>query len=151
MILASAMTCYTKAVQGRFVRELIKRECFTPDRAITLRECGFFCHPTIRRELTAGGALSKITVRVSADVTEEVSSDKMENRREAAPIDLLTARFYIPEDAKYRAELRYRRKGSRGADLILVFVLCVVFTVLLFRGAPILLSFADWLISIFSW
>lgn len=138
MLLAAAMTCYTKAVQGKFVRELIKRECFTPEQAITLRECGFFCHPTIRRELSNGGTLSKVTSRVQTDSDSKASAD------------LLTTRFYIPEEMKYHAEFRYRRKGSRATDLIPVAVLCVLFTWILFKGMPVLLSFADWLISVLS-
>ena len=62
-------------------------------------------------------------------------------------IDFLTARFYIPEDLKYRAELRYSRSGSGVPHLILIAVLSIPAAILLIKGLPILLGFADWLIS----
>ena len=75
MILASAVMCYTKAVQGKFVRELLRRESFSPDTAVTLRDCGFFCNPSVRRELEKGGALSKITRRADVGVLEQTAAD----------------------------------------------------------------------------
>jgi hypothetical protein len=135
-ILASAAACYTKAVHGKFVRELLKRECFTPETAITLRECGFFCNPSVRRDLFRGGALAKIT-----RCTEQIEGD-------TTP-DLLTARFYIPEEDKYRAEFRYTNKGATVSHLILTAVVCIVCAILLLKGLPMLLGFADWILGAF--
>ena len=135
-ILASAAACYTKAVHGKFVRELLKRECFTPETAISLRTCGFFCNPSIRRDLTRGGALAKI-VRC----TEPIDADQ-------AP-DFLNAKFYIPEDDKYRAEFRYTNKGSTVPYLILTAAVCIAGAVLILKGLPTLLGFADWILSAF--
>ncbi len=134
-ILASASAFYTRAVQGKFVRELLRRECFTADAAVTLRECGFFCNPSIRRELSQRGALSKIT-----RCTSEISEDK--------PVDFLTARFYIPEDDKYRAEFRYTNSGSRIPHLLLTVAVCILAAFLLLKGLPLLLNLADWLIGV---
>ena len=135
-ILASAAAFYTRAVQGKFVRELLRRECFTADSAVTLRECGFFCDPSVRRELSKGGALSKI-VRC----TSEISSDK--------PVDFLTARFYVPEDDKYRAEFRYTAKGSRIPNLLLTAAVSLLAGFLLLKGIPLLLNLTDWLMGLF--
>ena len=157
MVLASGMACYTRAVQGKFVRELLKRECFTPESAVTLRQCGFFCNPSIRRELSKGGALSKITRTVStaeetptSDDGNEATAERTNTNSDNTSVDFLTARYYIPEEEKYRAEFRYRQQGSRVPHLLLTVVICVLVAVLLFRGLPVLLTFADWLISVFS-
>lgn len=138
MILASIATYYTRAVQGKFVRELLKRECLSPETAITLRECGFFCDPTIRRELKNGGALSKVTSL--AEPPENADT----------PIDFLSARFYIPEETKYRAELRFESKGSSPLHVILIAVICVAAGAAVFRVLPSLLGLADGLITLFS-
>lgn len=135
-ILASASAFYTRAVQGKFVRELLHRECLTADTAVTLRECGFFCNPSIRRELSRGGALSKM-VRC----TSEISMDK--------PVDFLTARFYVPEEDKYRAEVRYTANGSRMSNLLLTVAVCLLAGFLLLKGIPLLLNLADWLMGMF--
>ncbi len=138
MILASIAIYYTRAVHGKFVRELLKRQCTSPESAITLRECGFFCNPSVRRELKNGGTLSKV-VRLA---------EPPENGE--ATIDFLTARYYIPEETKYRAEVRFCQQGSGPLQLILVSVLSLAAGVLFFRALPALLGFADGLISLFK-
>ncbi|MBR7099192.1 MAG: hypothetical protein IKC59_07240 [Clostridia bacterium] len=143
MIFASVAAYYTRAVQGRFVRELLKRECFSPEQAVTLHDCGFFCNPSVRRELIKGGALFKI-VRLASEPTAETDP-----KAEAEP-NLLTACYYIPEDEKYKAEFRYRRQGSGGLHLLLSILICIIAAVLIFKGLPILLNFADWLITVLS-
>ncbi len=135
-VLASVSAYYTRAVQGRFVRELLKRECFTPDTAVTLRECGFFCNPSIRRELSQRGALAKITRRA-----EESDGD--------APLDFMTARFYIPEEDKYRAEFRYANKSARIPHVLLTVAVCILAGFLLLKGLPLLLGLADRLMGMF--
>ena len=135
-VFAAILAYYTRAVQGKFVRELLKRECFSPETAITLRECGFFCSPSIRQELLRNGALSRI-----ARCTEENSAD--------TPIDFLTARFYIAEDDKYRAEFRYSKNGAHVTHLLLTAVIGIVAAVLLIKGLPAILNVADWLIGLF--
>ena len=138
IILASIATYYTRAVQGKFVRELLKRECLSPETAITLRECGFFCNPTIRRELKNGGTISKVTCLAKPPENTDV------------PIDFLSARFYIPEETKYRAEFRFQRKGSSSFHVILISVICIAAGVAVFRFLPSLLGLADGLITLLS-
>ena len=138
MILASIATYYTRAVQGKFVRELLKRECLSPETAITLRECGFFCNPTIRRELKNGGTLSKVTAL--AEPAESAESQ----------IDFLSARFYIPEEEKYRVEFRFRDQGSKLFHVILITIICIAAGAAVFRVLPSLLGLADGLITLLS-
>lgn len=138
MIFAAIAAYYTRTVQGKFVRELIKRECLSPETAITLRECGFFCNPSVRRELSKGGTLSKITKL--ADPPEDPGAE----------IDFLTARYYIPEDTKYRAEIRFRTQGSGLFFLILTSAVCIALCLLFFRALPSLLRLADGLITLLS-
>lgn len=138
MILAAIATYYTRAVQGKFVRELLKRQCLAPESAITLRECGFFCNPTIRRELKNGGALSKIAML----------AEPQENAD--APIDFLSARYYIPEETKDRVELRFRSQGPGLLYVVLISVICIATGVILFRVLPSLLGLADGIITLLS-
>ena len=137
-ILSSIATYYTRSVQGKFVRELLKRECLTPDTAITLSECGFFCNPSIRRELKNGGALAKVTKLAQQPENTD------------APVDFLTARYYIPEDTKYRAELRFEKEGAGLFHVILITVVAIAAGIALFRVLPSLLGLADGLITLLS-
>lgn len=63
--------------------------------------------------------------------------------------NLSAARFYIPEDLRYRAEFRYEKKGSGMPMMILTVVLTVVAAVLLCHFLPQLLGLADVILGIF--
>ena len=58
-------------------------------------------------------------------------------------IDFLTARFYVPEELKYRAEIRFRTKGSSWWTVALTALLSVVVAALLCRLLPDAVAFAD--------
>lgn len=139
--LAAGMMFYTRNVQGRFVRALLKGESFSPERAMTLRETGMFRNTSVRRELSRSGVLSKLTRCV-----EEENFDSSASKKPFEP-DFMTAHFYIPEDLKYRAEVRYDRKGSGLPQLVLTVVACLVVAVVLCRFLPSLLGLADWLMT----
>ena len=65
-------------------------------------------------------------------------------------IDFLTARFYIPEDLRYRAEIRFEKKGSGWGIVALVAVLTVVVAILLCRFLPSLFTLADNIITMLA-
>ena len=135
-ILAAIMVYYTRSTQGKFVRELLRRECFSPEKAVTLRECGFFCNLSVRQELARRGALSKLT-----RYAEEPSPDE--------PIDFMTARFYIREDDRYRAEFRYSKKNASVLQTVLTALAGIAAALLLIKGLPYILNIADWLVGLF--
>ena len=136
-VLAAIMIYHTRTTQSKFVQELLRRQCFTPDTAVTLRECGFFCNLSVRQELSRRGALSKV-----ARCAEEQSPD--------LPVDFMTARFYIHEDDRYRAEIRYSQKDMHVLQLILTIVAGVAAAFLLIKGLPYILNVTDWLIGLFQ-
>lgn len=212
-IVAACGMAYTRRVHGRFVRTLLRRGAHSPETAITLREVGLFCNPSVRRALL-GGVLSKLTRCVETeeflaahsenvdgtaternDVAKLSDSEAPEGREvpsesvmetvadtvssdcsvafdgasddtdsddgESSDVrglvvvdgftpDLLTARFYIPEALKYRAEVRYEQRGSGTLPLILTVVACIAIAILLCRFLPALLGLADGLINVFS-
>ncbi len=154
-VLASFFAYYNRNVNGRFIRALLKRGALTPETALTLRDCGVFCSYSVRRELLRGGALSKLTRCVQREALEQAAREEAAEREETpAEIsftpDFLTARFYIPEDLKYRAEFRFEKKGFGKLQLVLSAVLSVLCAYLLCRFLPYLLNFADWLMTVFS-
>ncbi len=66
---------------------------------------------------------------------------------EEPAMDFLNDRFYIPEELKYKAEVRYDRAGSGKLPFVITVVACITIAILLCRFMPTLLGFADWLIS----
>lgn len=62
-------------------------------------------------------------------------------------IDFATARFFIPEDLTYRAELRFRKKGSSPWLLVLATVLVLALFLLALRFIPAFVNMLDVSIS----
>ena len=62
-------------------------------------------------------------------------------------IDFATARFFIPEDLTYRAELRFRKKGSSPWLLVLATVLVLAVFFLALRFIPAFVNMLDLSIS----
>lgn len=143
MILAAIFSAYNRNVNGKFIRVLLQKEAFSPEKALTLRDCGLFCNPSVRRDLIRGGALAKLTKCVERETLEE--ADRLTFRP-----DFMTARFYIPEDLKYRAETRFEQKGFGKLQLALTVVLSFVGAYLFCRFLPSLLTFADWLMTVLA-
>ena len=152
-IFAGALMYYTKNVHGKFIRALLKNGCFSPEKAMTLRETGMFRSPSVRRELTKDGVLSKLTKRVcTTSLAKSTASDGEVKEppvtpAEEPPVDFLKDRFYIPEELKYKAEVRYDKSGSERFPFVITVIACVILTFLLCRFMPTLLGLADWLIS----
>ena len=172
-IIAAAYMSYTKLVQGRFIRTLLRRGCLSPETAITLHEAGVFTNLDVRRDLLRGGPISKLTARVDALATDASAVDRNENtdatdgdrtpenssctsknatrvaKNGSAP-DFLTARFYIPEDLKYTAEFKFEKKGTDFRALLFavaVFLVCAAFIAFFL---PDLLQFIDNIIGMFD-
>lgn len=190
IIIAAFMTASTRTGIGGFVRTLLAHECFSPEKAKTLSELGYFRNAGVRRDLSRGGILRMVVKR--ADLTEDekptpaventeaesVFTDAVADSSKAdavekagkrsaffakksannatrianntEKIDFLTARFYIPEDLKYRAEIRFEQKGSGWLGAILVSVFAVIAAAVICSFLPDLVQFSDNLITVFA-
>ncbi len=177
-ILAAAWSTYTRSVLGGFVRALLKAEAHSPEDAKTLHELGFFRNAAIRRELWRGVDLRKIVHRAGEEdgqtansLAEEKNDAETVEGEETQPTskntpykffgakkdpltppkpDFLTERYYIPQDLRYRAELRYRKRGSGWGAFAITVVIAIVLAALIGRFLPDLLQLADNLITMTS-
>lgn len=139
LIVAAGISSYLKAVHGGFIRRLLSDGCTSAETAKSLSELGFFHNISIRNQLRSGGTFGAL-VR-SVDAAGEPAS---------AATNLSVARFYIPEDLRDRAEIRYDRKGSGAPALILTIALTVIGAALLCYFLPQLLGLADVILGIFG-
>ncbi len=168
-ILALLLTAYTRVTLGGFVRTLLAEEIHSPDKAKTLYELGYFRSPSIRRELARGTILGMVVRRVGAgspavgdasvgEKEESVGEKTVENAHTGSKfaqkgrevIDFTTARFYIPEDLRYRADIRFDSKGSGWRPVILLTALIIVVAAALCWFLPDVLQLADNIITVFS-
>lgn len=141
MIIAASFMSFTKVRVGRFVRKLIKNECFSAENSKTLTELEEFRNSTVRKQLARGMILRNIVRCVEAD---RASAAGEEYR-----LDFATAHFYIPEEQKYRADVRFEKKGIGWPAVLLTAVCAVVAASLLCTFLPDIVRLMDNLILFF--
>lgn len=163
IVIASIMTAYYRNDRGPggFVRHLLKEEIHSPEKAKTLLELGYFRNPTIRRELAKGSALRMVVRCREVEEAEQAEREMAENLQNGAKkrntyaknpvkIDFCTAHFYIPEDLRHRADVRFDKKGSDWGRVIATAVITIVMASVLCWLLPDALHLADNLINILA-
>ncbi len=145
IIIAAVATFYCRRILGNFVRTLCKKEAFLPETGVTLLETGAFRSTVVRRELCRSAFLRKV---VFCREEQEFLAEK--GKDATYKIDFTKDHFYIPEDLKYRAEIRFSQKGSTWLYVVLTVVLVPVVVGLLCRFMPNILQFADSIITFFA-
>ena len=145
IIIAAIATVYCRRIVGDFVRMLIKKEALSPDAGVTLMETGAFRSTVVRRELCRGALLRKVVF-----CREEQAFLSGKEKGADYKIDFTKDHFYIPEELKYRAENRFRQKGSSWLSVVLTVVLVPVVVGLICRFMPNILQLADSLITVLA-
>ena len=173
MVIATIMVARTRTHLGGFLRKMIAEDCLSAERAKTLSELGEFRNFSVRRELSRGVTARKYVKCCEEEAfleSKKATSD--ENQENSIPkeppkqsfwgrlvsfftwkdaddfkIDFTTARFYIPEDLKYRVEVRFEKKGSGWLPVILACVGAILFTALACRWLPDILQMMDNIIN----
>ena len=142
IILATIATVFCRRIVGEFVRTLLKNEALSPEAGMTLLDSGAFRSTVIRRELCHSAYLKKVVFcREEQEHLNEKGKDAIYK------IDFTRDHFYIPEDLKYRAEIRFNPKGSSWLSVVLTVILVPVFVGLLCRFMPNILQFIDSIIT----
>ena len=140
MIVASAASVYNKKYIGGFVRHLIREECLDAKSAKTLEELGYHKKPGIRIVIKTDGTLSRwIRCAEEDEYLEKIEQKKLEfdelhKDDEKIPSfsapefirNCKTMHFYIPEEKKYAADVRFDAKGANWGSFILVSVVSVI-------------------------
>ncbi len=127
IVLASLYHFYQCSVPGGVVRALLRAEALSPERAKTAEELGLASKAFALFELTSGITLRHVVHRVTPAEGDTESEEK----------------YYIPEEEKYRAELRFSKEGNGVKGLVLTTVFCVVLAIVLVKVLPFFLGIAD--------
>ncbi|MBQ3014301.1 MAG: hypothetical protein IJD75_04095 [Clostridia bacterium] len=145
IIIAAIATVYCRHVVGQFVRTLIEKEALSPESGVTLFDTGAFRSTVVRRELCRGAFFKKVVrCREEEAFIAEKGSDT------SYQIDFTRDHFYIPEELKDRAEIRFNPKGSSWLTVVLTAVLTPIVVGLICRFLPNILQFADSIITYFA-
>ena len=130
VLLAAIYAFYQKNVPGAIVHALLRAEAFSKEAAKTAKELGIDKNVFMLFELKHNTMLKRIVCCTESEETEDEAAE-------------FTPAYYIPEELKYRAEVRYEKKGNGPMALIITAVVTVVVAILLIRLMPSLLSIAD--------
>ena len=131
VLIASLYAIYVKNVIGAFVRKILREQCFHVERARTLEEYGFGRNYFVMQALR-GSILRGVVTRV----------DPIEG--ETSP------RYYIEEEKKYAAEMRFNARGSGWPTFFFVVLLSIIAIFIIFAVLPHAIRFFDNTVSIFS-
>lgn len=138
IVLATLYSYYQKQIIGGFVTKLRQAGANSPENAKSLEELGYLHHAAIRRELSKPAPLRKMVWEVE-DNHQEGEDGVIFCSRETR-LDLNTGRFYVPEEKRIEAEMRYEVKGN---DLFAVIMSIVVFFALAVLACAFLPTLMD--------
>ena len=157
VVIALLATVFNKRILGGMVRKLLMEEALSADSAKTLDELGFKNHLLLRYAVKGNVSLRRVVYCRE----EEEFLQKQEEERKNAPspkkfrakpfrVDPKVHHFYIPEEQKDTAAVKFEKKGTSPVALgILLLVLIVLLIVLLF-ALPKLMEWLNQLVGSFS-
>lgn len=157
IIIAAFLSLFTKRTLGDFVRRVIEREALSPETAKTLDELDYFDKLIIRRAVAKSVSLRRVLrCREEEEFYAEQKIKREEHAKKRAEdrkigkfkeveykIDPDRDHFFIPEDLKYTAEIKFDKKGAtlRAAIATSVIVVIAFFAIML--ALPEVLEFLD--------
>ena len=131
VVLAALYNFYQRSVPGYVVRTILRAQALSPETAKTAEELGLAAKPLCLWELVRGTTLRRVIHSVQNEQHNETLVQNSETR------------YYIPEEAKYRAELRFDKKGNGVIALILTAILSGALAILLIKLLPWFLNIID--------
>jgi len=164
LIFASFITIYNKRYIGNFIRKLLKEECLSGESAKTLGELGYSKSFGIKQAIKTDKPLSRWVRCVEED---EFYAELEKKRKEYEEINknnknapkfkeiefkrnVNTMRFYIPEEKKYAADVKFDAKGANWISFILVVIVSTVACAFLTFVLPDLIKMVDNFITVVS-
>lgn len=153
-VLGFAGTVYAKRVPGKVVRALNGQESWTADGAKTLEELGIRPTAAIRRELRHGTTLRRYVAAVAEDeaalpLPEEKRGGKFlrklfsRERTVRYRYNFGTQRWYLREESRFEAAVRYDTKGCNIPMIFLGSVLLLAVAVAILLVFPYLANFYE--------
>ncbi len=149
-VVACLAMAYNKQMLGKIVRALINSEANSPESAKTLDELGLKKSYLAKNALRSSSTLGRFVKCVGAEefyakqraehealetapATEGEKTRKTPKYKERSyMVDIDNDRFYIPEELRVRADIRYDKKGSgRLATAIAIIALTIGFIAVL--------------------
>ena len=157
MIIAVFSSLYTKRVLGDLVRATIAADALSPESAKTLYELGFDNKLLLRRAVAKSVSLRRVLkCREEEDFIAELNAKREEYAKKREDngrlpkfkeseykIDPSADAFFIPEELKYTAEIKFDKKGASVRSAIATSIIVIIAFIAVMIALPELLEFLD--------
>ena len=164
IIFASISTVYNKRYLGDFIRLLIYRDCLDSSRARTLAELECDRSAGVRSAIKAGGCLSRWVRCAEEDQfyaeqeQQRIDHEELHKDEKHPPKfreltfkrDCDTMHFYIPEELKNSAEVKFDSKGANWPGVLIVSGIAITVCLLSCYFLPEVLTCVDNFLSIIN-
>ena len=141
IVIGACSIYYNKRIIGSFVRDLIAAGACDKESAKTVAELGYAKNRFVRHALRDGSVLRKMVWEVDDNYTSDENGNRFSARTKKT--DINTAHYYIDEENRIKADMRYSAKGT---DFITLVIAVVVF----FVAAYALLMFIPYIGELFG-
>ena len=157
MCFATFASVYNKKVLGDVVRKILSQNALSPETALTVEELGYQ-----KKLLTRYAFKNSTSLRRVVKSREEVLYyQELENKRkeylskknngEKIPkfkeipykMDVTADHFYIPEDMKYMADIKFDKKGASWLSAVLLTVILTIAFFVIMYFLPDILGFIN--------
>ncbi len=155
-MIGGALSVYNKGYLGEVIRCLAKRGINSPEKAIELDKMGIRMSWLRRRNICAGGVLSRYVIIANPEeclIKKKPLSPVMrifgitERKTE---YDATKAKVYLLEKKRIQAELRYSNKGTNIVVFLISAAAFLVLAVALTFAIPYLLDLLDSTITMYK-
>ena len=143
IVVAAFYAIYNKRHLGDAVRHIIYTGASTPESAKTLTELGYVRNTAIRSALKYGTAMRKYVRCVEDDETFSRIGLDEKGFPPKIRTDLNNSHFYIPEEKRIEAEIRYEKKGTSWLSFFAILIGGTVLLVLFIRLFPDIMQYVD--------
>ena len=161
---AAILTLFDKKHLGGLVRKMISENCVGAENAKTLDELGYGRNPSIRGSIKNGSVLKKWVRCVEEDIHRAEIEKKRKEYEENSKHDASAPKFkevefkrdpslhhfYIDEDKKYAAAVKFDSKGTNVVSAILVILISIIICAFLCYVVPDMLTLFDNFVSSFN-
>lgn len=157
IIIAAFASVFNKRTLGDFVRRVIEREALSPESAKTLDELDYFDRLIIRYAAAKSVSLKRVvkcreeeefyaSQRLKREEHEKKRAEEQKIKRFKEleyKMDVDSAHFYVPEDIKYMAEIKFDKKGATVRAAVATSIIVVIAFFVIMLALPELLEFLD--------
>lgn len=157
LIIALFTSVFNKRVLGDVVRAIIKKEAFSPEKALNLEELGFEKSAIIRLAVRKSTTLRRVVkcreeeefIAEQNARRNEYNEQRSQNKKlprfkeQTYTINPYADTFYIPEEIRFMADVKFEAKGNTLKNAILCSVLLVVAMFVILGALPAILDLID--------